>query len=199
MIFSISGVSCAGKTTLLEGLRASIPGLQPMESVTTRPGRPSDQPGEYRYVDDDEFDRIKSNGVFAWTVQPFGGPYRYGTAKLLVESALRSQKIYAPILTVETVDTLYEFAKERGSEKRFQALLLTISNVHRLEERFRHRGDSSIDIEIRLRSAYDEAHRLCTRFLDNPTCPVTYRFINAELPKQEVLAQAIYYIQHPHK
>ena len=64
-VFVISAPSGAGKTTLIEKLRASVRGLAFSVSFTTRPPRAGEKNGrEYFFVSLQEFSRRKAQGEF---------------------------------------------------------------------------------------------------------------------------------------
>ena len=65
-IFVISAPSGAGKTTLIQKLRASVRGLAFSVSYTTRPPREGEKNGrEYFFVSAEEFKQRKAQGEFA--------------------------------------------------------------------------------------------------------------------------------------
>ncbi|HKT10693.1 MAG TPA: guanylate kinase [Terriglobia bacterium] len=64
-VFVISAPSGAGKTTLIEKLRASVRGLAFSVSYTTRPPRAGEKNGrEYFFVSPEEFRRRRAEGEF---------------------------------------------------------------------------------------------------------------------------------------
>jgi guanylate kinase len=76
----LSGPSGVGKSTVVAELRRICPDIWISVSVTTRRPRPGEVDGrEYRFVDDDEFDRLVAAGaLLEWA--RFAG-YRYGTPR----------------------------------------------------------------------------------------------------------------------
>ena len=58
MIWSLTGSSASGKTTIARLIIEEVPNAKPLQSVTTRAVRASDIPGEYEYVNEMEFDRL---------------------------------------------------------------------------------------------------------------------------------------------
>ncbi len=77
-IITITGPSGAGKTTLVQEL-LKTGRFHLVTSYTTREPRSSDIPGEYTHTTDEEFDRLVSDGSFAWSVDVHGK--RYGTLR----------------------------------------------------------------------------------------------------------------------
>jgi guanylate kinase len=154
MIIPIVGPSCAGKSLLLHNLRSARPEIQVLESVTTRPRRPSDTtPGEYLFVDEREFDRLDAAGEFLWVVHPHGLPYRYGTRKMMIAAGL-GRGIYAPILVPEAIKKLYDFAHGSGLPEGVRPIYLHIEDEDELRRRFRQRGDNDTsEIERRVLNA----------------------------------------------
>ncbi len=188
MIIPLVGPSCAGKSLLLRNLRAARPEIQPLESVTTRPRRPSDTIlGEYLFVDDREFDRLDSNGEFLWVVHPHGLPYRYGTRNSAITNAL-SHGVYAPILLIEAVKKLYDFAGQQGLRDGIQPIYLYIDDEDELRRRFKERGDvDPADIERRVLNSRAENR--------NSVVVEGMRRIDATQTPEQILKQALAHIR----
>jgi len=56
----VSGLSGAGKTTLIDYALRNVPALEYLKTVTTRPRRPSEATSnEYLFVSDEEYERYK--------------------------------------------------------------------------------------------------------------------------------------------
>jgi guanylate kinase len=84
----LSSPSGAGKTTLSRRLLAQDKNLWMSVSVTTRPKRPGEAPGEdYRFVHKREFDAMVANGELLEHAWVFG--HHYGTPRAPVERLLR--------------------------------------------------------------------------------------------------------------
>ncbi|WP_080797314.1 guanylate kinase [Arabiibacter massiliensis] len=83
-LFVISGPSGAGKGTLVARLVREVPDAWVSVSATTRAPRPGEVDGvHYRFVSDEEFDRlVATDGLLEWAV--YGGN-RYGTPRATVE------------------------------------------------------------------------------------------------------------------
>lgn len=182
------GPSCAGKSLLLTNLRAARPEIQALESVTTRPRRATDTvPGEYLFVDDREFERLGQSGAFLWVVHPHNLPYRYGTRKAAVETAL-ARGLYAPILIVEAVKKLYDYAGEKGLREGVRPIYLHIDNEDELRRRFKERGDTdAADIERRVLNSRAENR-------DAAALEGMHRIDATQTPEQ-ILEQALAYIR----
>jgi guanylate kinase len=88
----ISGPSGAGKTSICSALLETLPNAVWSVSVTTRPRRGHEVDGEaYRYITDDEFDRMIASGELLEHAVYVG--HRYGTPRKPVEDALASGDI----------------------------------------------------------------------------------------------------------
>lgn len=149
MLVSISGPSASGKTTVARKLIEHFTkGDSPLLiSHTTRAPRPSDIPGEYSYVSDDEFEKLRDSGAFLWVAEVYGN--KYGTLRLTVEDALAKPISFA-ILTIPATESLFRFMKEQGRDAELLPLYLRIADEGVLRERLTSRGDAEKDIAVRL-------------------------------------------------
>lgn len=85
--FVISGPSGVGKTTVVERVLQADPGLRLSLSVTTRPPRAGERPGEdYTFIQREEFDRRIAAGAFLEWAEVHG--QRYGTPRAALEQHL---------------------------------------------------------------------------------------------------------------
>lgn len=88
LLLIISGPSGVGKTTITRAVERAIPGAVFSVSATTRPRTPADVEGvDYRFVSDEEFDRMVAAGEFLEYAGVFGK--RYGTPRAWVQEQLR--------------------------------------------------------------------------------------------------------------
>jgi guanylate kinase len=91
LMLVLSSPSGAGKTTISRKLLESDANLWMSVSVTTRPSRPGEVPGEdYRFVQKREFDAMVSNGELLEHARVFD--HYYGTPRGPVESNLDQGK-----------------------------------------------------------------------------------------------------------
>ncbi len=73
----VSGLSGAGKTTLIRAAINEITRLHYLKTVTTRPQRPDESDSfEYKFVSDDEYDALKTKSA-NWDHTDYQG-YKYG-------------------------------------------------------------------------------------------------------------------------
>ncbi|HEU5443888.1 MAG TPA: guanylate kinase [Steroidobacteraceae bacterium] len=86
-LFVLAAPSGAGKTSLVQALLQRMPGLQMSVSHTTRPRRPTEEPGrEYYFISVPEFERRVAEGQFLEHARVFDN--LYGTAREPVETRL---------------------------------------------------------------------------------------------------------------
>ena len=111
-ILTLSGASGSGKTTiareLLKNKEFSTSAFRLIESFTTRQPRTSDLIGEYVYVNQESFEKIKSGSAFIWTTSVRESSY--GTLRNSIDLALCSDyRISLMLLVPETVKILYDY------------------------------------------------------------------------------------------
>jgi guanylate kinase len=148
MLLTITGPSASGKTSLARALMTRVPAMTMLRSTTTRASRPSDLLGEYRYVDQAEFDRLIDEHAFLWIVEVHGN--RYGTLKEDVRLATESGDIVLGILTVGATKELRGYLQTLGKEEELMSVYLDIADEELLLKRLMKRGDSREDIEMRI-------------------------------------------------
>ena len=89
ILFIVSAPSGAGKTSLIQALRAREPRLQLAISYTTRPPRPGEVDGvHYHFVERETFLQMQQAGAFLESAEVFGN--HYGTAEESVRQGLRT-------------------------------------------------------------------------------------------------------------
>lgn len=153
MILTLTAASGAGKTTIAKKLLENLPvytRIIPSYTIRKfRKPRPTDIPGEYKYVSRLWFWLLKTAGAFLWTVYPHGNSY--GTTKRSVIRALKDDNtIYIMILTPEAVIKLKNFSEKRGYFNRIFSFYILAPLPEVLKERLRARGDQENEIEKRL-------------------------------------------------
>jgi len=152
MIFTLSGASGAGKTSIARGLLKELPidtRMVPSYTTSTRQRRESDLPGEYKYISKFWFWLLEKIGVFIWTVYPHGN--RYGTTKRWATKALKDDDtVYIMILTPKTINDLRKFAEQTRYSNRIFSSYIVSPPQEILRERLGSRGDKEDEIEKRL-------------------------------------------------
>lgn len=152
MIWSLTGPSASGKTTIVRLITQAHPNARPLPSTTTRAPRPSDNPGEYEYVSNAEFDRLSRARGFLWEVAPHG--HRYATRKSDIDAALEGG-LYLPILVIEAAVKLHAYAQAHGRLEAVRSLYIHIDDESELRRRFAVRGDKAEDLERRIAQCRD--------------------------------------------
>jgi guanylate kinase len=87
----LAGPSGVGKSSVVAGLRAALPGLYFSVSATTRDPRPGEVDGrDYRFVGTAGFDDLIARGELLEWAEIHGGLQRSGTPRAPVEEALEA-------------------------------------------------------------------------------------------------------------
>lgn len=156
-IISLTGPTLAGKSVLAEELLRRYPNTGFVESLTTRAERPSDLPGEYKYVSDTEFDAVENQRGFLWTAEY--GSHRYGTRRQAVLSALQDDDefIGIMILVPHVLKTLNEFMREHvingcNRSDSWVACYITPAPPEEVARRLALRGDDPKEFAKRLKA-----------------------------------------------
>ncbi|MDO8548179.1 MAG: AAA family ATPase [bacterium] len=181
MILSITGPSGVGKTTLLHNLLKNIPEARPLTSYTTREARPSDEPGEYAYVSHEEFKQIEQSGVFLWEAKTYVN--RYGTKKEDIDRALNGG-FYVPVLVIDAVKKLHEYARSVGKESQATYMYIFIDDENELRKRFKERGDSAEETEARIQECRDWNAKVAES-------GVPFIYLQATKKREDILADAL--------
>jgi guanylate kinase len=161
-LFIVSGPSGAGKTTLINGVRAELSplGIPLYFSVshTTRRPRAGEVAGRsYHFVDEQEFVRMADAGEFLEWAHVHA--HRYGTSRAEVIERLRQGQDVILDIDYQGARQIAEDAELRD---RSLSVFIFPPSLEILEQRLRDRGLNSEDeIDIRIRKAVDEidAHK----------------------------------------
>jgi len=149
-LFVVTAPSGAGKTTLVNALRAQDPRLKLSISYTTRPPRPGEANGrEYHFVDDATFLGMRERGEFLESAEVHGN--RYATSRRVISEALeRGEDLVLEIdwQGAQQVRKLYPDSV---------SIFILPPSLEELERRLRARGqDSEEVIRRRLQNAREE-------------------------------------------
>ncbi len=183
ILITITAPTGVGKTRLAQGLLEHIPHAKLLESVTTRAPRPSDLPGEYFYVSETEFERMRDTGEFLWTVMPSRHGW-YGTRKRDVEEALR-HGVYISLLVPDKVEEIRHYATQLGKEDRVCSLYLSLHDETEQRRRLSERGNPP-DLESRIQEG-----RLWDRWAETEQEKLKLHFIDATQSIEQVLGEAL--------
>jgi guanylate kinase len=148
----IAAPSGAGKTSLVNALVASLPGVVVSVSHTTRPKRPLEQEGvHYHFIDHAAFNAMVEADLFLEHARVFD--QHYGTSRAAVESQL-----------AQGLDVILEIDWQGASHVRAHvcdcvSIFIIPPSRQALEQRLRARAqDSEETIAQRMRAAVDEMH-----------------------------------------
>ncbi|OGO07896.1 MAG: guanylate kinase [Chloroflexi bacterium RBG_13_57_8] len=150
----LSGLSGAGKDTVLAGLRKANLPLYISVSATTRPRRKGEKEGaDYFFVSAARFQElIESDQLLEWATV-YGN--RYGIPRGPVREALQSGRDIVVKIDVQGAATI----KKKVPGAVF--IFLLTPHLEELEKRLaRRRTENAADLELRLQTAAEELRRL---------------------------------------
>ncbi len=170
----------------MHNLLQALPGAKPLMSYTTRAARPSDEPGEYSYISQEEFDRMSQAGEFLWEAHAYVN--HYGTRKADIDMALESKTaLYMPVIVLSAVKKLHEYANEVGKIQNLHSMYIHIEDEQELRNRFKERGDKPEEVEARInecRNWNEEAKNLGVPFI----------WLQAQKKREDIVADALEHI-----
>jgi guanylate kinase len=154
LLIVLSGLSGAGKDTVLAGLRKIRLPLFISVSATTRSRRPGEKEGvDYIFVSRKKFQELIDNNQLMEWATVYG--QRYGIPREPVRRALQSGKDVIVKIDVQGAATI---------KKNFPGAVLVfllIPYLKELKKRLtRRRTESAKDLELRLRTATEELRKL---------------------------------------
>jgi guanylate kinase len=147
----LAGPTAVGKGTIAACVREQHPDIWISVSVTTRPPRPGEVDGlHYRFVSDEEFDRlVAEGGLLEWAV--VHRTARYGTPRAPVEEQLAAG--HPALLEIDLQGA------RQVRERMPEALMVFLKppNQHELERRLTGRGTEDAEERARrLETAREE-------------------------------------------
>jgi guanylate kinase len=154
LLIILSGLSGAGKDTILEGLRKSALPIYVSVSATTRGPRPGEKEGyDYYFVSKEKFqEMIDANQLLEWA-KVYGN--FYGRPKEPIRQALKEGKDVIVRIDVQGAATYKKLLP--------QAVMVFVCAVslQELEKRLKKRKtESSEELELRLKTAEKEMDHL---------------------------------------
>lgn len=149
-LFVVSAPSGAGKTTVVERLIASMPGVRRSRSYTSRRARPGETDGvDYHFVSRERFEAMIAGGQFLEWAEYSG--HLYGTAVVDTERELESG---ADLVLVIEVQGARQVRRHRPASV---LVFILPPSAAVLEARLRSRGeDSEQQVRQRLEVAREE-------------------------------------------
>jgi len=143
MLYIISAPSGAGKTSLVSALLEEMDFIEVSVSYTTRSKRPGERGGvDYHFIDEAQFKKMISDGVFIEHAEVFGNSY--GTSSLAIKEKLAAG-----------IDIILEIDWQGAQQVRTQfdactTVFILPPSKRELLSRLQERGQDSDDV-IQLR------------------------------------------------
>jgi guanylate kinase len=149
VLFVVSAPSGAGKTTLCKELVASVPGVHPSISYTTRKPRPGEVHGrEYYFVEEQVFQEMVQRNDFAESARVYG--HFYGTPRQALTDMM--EKGLDVLLEIDTQGAMQ--IKKKFSDGVY--IYILPPSIDALRTRLVQRGDAPEDIQRRMQKARQE-------------------------------------------
>ncbi len=149
VLFVVSAPSGAGKTTLCKELVATVPGVHPSISYTTRTPRPCEVHGrDYYFVDEPAFQDMAQRNDFAESARVYG--HFYGTPRQALMDML--EKGLDVLLEIDTQGAVQ--IKKKFSDGVY--IYILPPSIDALRARLIQRGDVPEEIQRRMQKARQE-------------------------------------------
>jgi len=149
VLFVVSAPSGAGKTTLCKELVASVPGVHPSISYTTRNPRQGEVHGrDYYFVDEQVFQDMVQRNDFAESARVYG--HFYGTPRQALTDMM--EKGLDVLLEIDTQGAMQ--IKKKFSDGVY--IYILPPSIDDLRTRLLQRGDPQEEIQRRMQKARQE-------------------------------------------
>lgn len=149
VLFVVSAPSGAGKTTLCKELVASVPGVHPSISFTTRKPRTGEVQGrDYYFVDEQVFQDMIQRNDFAESARVYG--HFYGTPRQALTDMM--EKGLDALLEIDTQGAMQ--IKKKFTDGVY--IYILPPSIDALRTRLVQRGDPQEEIQRRMQKARQE-------------------------------------------
>ncbi len=154
LLFVLSGLSGAGKDSVLNGLKKSGYPLEFIVTVTTRARRPGEEDGvHYRFISGTEFQKLIDTGQLLEWANVYGN--RYGVPREPVKQALASGKDVIVKIDVQGAATIKKILPQAVF------IFLAAPSLEELAPRLKQRRtETPEEYELRLKTARAEMEKL---------------------------------------
>lgn len=146
MLVILSGVSGAGKDTIKKEVIKRMENVVSIPSITSRPIRPGDVPGEtYIFVNDEEFkNMIDKNELYEFDIHH---NHYYGVPRKILDDKIQNGKIVIKDVDVNGTEHLVEILRKN---MKVVTIFLRVPREE-LRRRLEERVDKPCEEEIKLR------------------------------------------------
>ena len=177
MLITFTGESGSGKSTIAREL-IKLGNFYFLTSTTTRAARSSDLFNEYEYLSHDEFDLLKQNNAFIWTVSHVGN--NYGTKHSYIDQAIQSNSHYLMTVIPQALPILLNYTKE------VIPFFVRTPAESVLRKRMEERGDSDIDKRMQNLGEWEK---------EAEKSSIPYRYITNEGSIEDAVKQVLDYLK----
>jgi guanylate kinase len=148
-MFVLVGPAGVGKNTIMGGVKARLPQLEQLPTITTRQPRPTEKEGrEHFFVDQDAFQKMVADEALIEYQEVYPGKF-YGTPSAGMQAALDDGKTM-----IADIDVVGAGKLKAAFPDRVVLIFVMPPDKDDLEERLRARGNmSEEEIATRLKRA----------------------------------------------